>query len=132
VAALSGDKGVISTSSGGVQSLLLDAGGGQAGNVYLVLGSLDPAPPGIGVGSVVLPLDVDAYLLHTLANPNHPPLAGSLGVLGAGGKAAASFTMPPGLVSFAGASAYHAYLSLDPATLAAEFASNALRVEFAP
>lgn len=131
-APLSADKGVLSTSSGGVQALSLDAGAAHAGQLYLVLGSLDPAPPGTPAGNFTLPLDVDAYLLFTLGNPNQPPLAGSLGFLDAAGKGNAAFTLPAGSTSLAGQSAYHAFLTLDPGALTVEFASNALRVELAP
>jgi hypothetical protein len=132
VAALSGDKGALSTATGGVQSMSLSAGAAHAQQIYLVLGSLDPAPPGTSVGAFTLPLDVDAYLLFTLGNPNQPPLGASLGVLDAAGGGHAQFTLPAGLASFAGQSAYHAFLTLDPAALTVTFTSNALRVELLP
>lgn len=119
----------ISTTLGGMQTFSIEAGTAQGSRVYLLLGSLSGNWPGQGLGSLLLPLNVDAYTQWSFDYPNTAPLAGSLGVLSTQGSASATLTMPPGLpASLVGLSAHHAYLVHDPGTGAITATSNAVPV----
>ena len=130
---LDSDVGALSLAAGGVQQLSLHAGPALAGTVHLVLGSLNGTAPGIAVDAVVLPLNADAYLLFTLAHPNAPPLASSLGVLDAEGHGTAAVALPPlSAPGLAGLTFHHAFLAFDPAAGAAVFASAPAALTLTP
>lgn len=125
---LCADVDEIPLSTGGAQTLSLTAGPAHAGDVHLLLGSFT-GTAGFDLGGLLVPLDVDLYFLHTLAHPNAPPLAGSLGFLDGAGAATATLTLPAGLdPSLAGLTFYHACGVLDPATLALEMVSAPVAV----
>lgn len=106
---LSSDVHMLQLEQGGTQTLRTNAGAGQAGNLYLMLGSASGTGPGIPVDGLTLPLNLDSYLLHALTAPNTPPLSGSLGILSTSGVTLTQFTIPPGLSSsFAGLTLHHA------------------------
>lgn len=131
---LSADGASVSALNGGSQTLRIDAGWLHSTDVYLVLGSASGTSPGLSVGGGwVLPLNSDAYLDHTLANPDSAPLTGSLGVLSSAGSAVASFTLPsssdPGLV---GLVAHHAFLTLGTSGPTVTLASNSQPVIVGP
>lgn len=102
----------LSIANGGAQAFSLHAGAERAGDTYLLMGSVSGTAPGVPLGGGhTLPLAFDAYTLSSLDQPNAPPLAGSLGVLDAGGEASASFTLPLGLSpALVGTSVHHAYV----------------------
>ena len=123
----------VSVTSGGQQDLTLDAGPAHAGELFLVLGSLSGTSPGIALGGEVVPLNPDAYLLHTAAA--HPaPMQPPLGTLDGQGTASLAFALGAGVVqpSFAGVTAHHAALLLDPVTIAIRLVSNAEGVDLLP
>ncbi len=120
---LSADVATLTASAGGTQTLDLDAGQVSAGMKYFLLGSYTGTEPGLPLGSVVLPLNLDAYLLFTASYPNTPLLSGSLGTLDAAGKATASFNLPAGLPIAVDLTLRHAYVLLTT-TNEAIFASN--------
>jgi hypothetical protein len=123
---LHSDTDVVQYAAGTVtQDLSLDAGTAQALQPYLLLGSQSGALPGTPAGGVTLPLNVDPYLLHTLANPNQPPLTGSFGTLDANGRGSAVLTLPPGVPSLPNTTVHHAFLVFGLAT-GPVFASNAM------
>ncbi len=131
--ALSGDVDQVSVGGGGAQTLALDAGLASAGLVYLVLGSATGTEPGFPVGADVLPLAIDVYLLFTLANPNVPPLSGSLGMLDASGRASATFALPPGVgASLVGTELNHAAVVLDVLAPAVVAVTNPVPVQLVP
>lgn len=100
--------------SGGQQDLQISMGSQHGGELYLTLGSLSGTSPGVAAGGLVLPLNLDAYLLSTLTNPNSPGLLGSFGTLDAAGAGVTSVVVPPGLgFSLVGLVGYHATLTLD-------------------
>ena len=128
----------LSLASGGTQPLALTGASAYAGKHYVVLGSLSGTSPGIPTGLVVLPLNLDAYLLWTIQNPNSPLLSNSLDIVNALGFALASFNLPAGSdPALAGATVHHAAAILD---LDAGFAgtgdviafSNAVPLTLAP
>jgi hypothetical protein len=110
---LFGDKTALSLSAGGTLAFALQAGVGEAGKLYLMLGSASGTLPGLPIDGLVLPLNFDAYFLYTLTTPNAPPLAGSAGFLNGLGKGAAAFTIPAGTSpSLAGAVIHHAFAAV--------------------
>ncbi|MHC4376431.1 MAG: choice-of-anchor B family protein [Planctomycetota bacterium] len=110
---LSALPGSLSVSAGGVQSFSLHAGAQNFGKLFFLLGSTSGTTPGTAVGLVNVPLNVDSYTFSTLV-PNTPPLGNSFGVLGLGGSAAASFSLPANFdPNLAGLVVHHAYLILE-------------------
>jgi hypothetical protein len=125
----SADVGTISLSTGGTQNWSLDAGVANAGRGYWVFGSLSGTSPGLPLGSVILPLNFDAYFNFTIIHPNGGPLTNSLGSLDGAGHADAAFSLPSGSnPSLTGLTVNHAYL-LGPTI---DFASNAVSLTFLP
>lgn len=124
----------ISLSVGGQQELSVLAGAGNAGKLYLLLGSLSGNTPGIPIGiSSVLPLNFDAYFNFTLASPNQPPLIQSFGVLDSAGTATAKIQLAPGLpIAGLPLVANHAYVVIDPIALSVDLASNAAALTLLP
>lgn len=133
-ASLTGAPAAILVADGGAHDLVLNAGGDQAGRLYLCLGSSQPtsAPfPGLPVGGFLLPLFVpDAWFTYTLTSPNGPGLVATLGVTGPDGAALAAIDMPPNAhPALPGLTFHHAYLVFDPFG-AVDFASVAVDVAF--
>ncbi len=83
---------------GGVVPLQVAAGPARAGATYAILGSTSGTSPGIVVGGVPIPLNVDAYFMRTLTMPNTDPLSDFAGVLNATGSATATLTLDPGML----------------------------------
>lgn len=131
---LFGDKTAVSLSSGGTLAFALQAGVGEAGKLYSLLGTASGTVPGFPIDGLVLPLNLDAYFFYTLTTPNAPPLAGSVGFLNATGKAAASFTIPAGTSpSLAGATIHHAFAAVNLIGIPkVTFTSNAWPVTLVP
>lgn len=92
---LTSDVDSLSLSAGGAQNLSLEAGASLAGDLYLVLGSASGTSPGLAVDAVVLPLNVDSYLLLSLSSAGSGLFQGTLGFLDAAGSASASLQLPP-------------------------------------
>lgn len=130
--ALSGSTGALSIASGGSVQFSLHAGPSRAGALHLLLGSLSGTAPGIPLDGLLLPLNLDGYLLLTLAGGG--PLTGALGTLDANGQASAALTLPAGALApaQAGVVAHHAFLLLDPGTLAVTLASNPIPTTLTP
>jgi len=125
---LASETYALSLSSNGSQKFNLDAGIPMAGKDYILLGTLAGTEPGILVGHLIMPLNLDAYFLYTLVNPNVPPLSNSMGQLDSRGKGTAAFTMPKGLpVTLAGYTMHHAFGILVPKV---EYISNAVPLTF--
>ncbi len=130
---LSASSAPISVSAGGTQSFDLVAGTQRAGWVYLISGSVTGTSPGTPVDGVVLPLVVDGYTLSLLSSIGALPVPQSLGFLDGEGRASAELIVPAGTdPSLAGVVGYHAFLTLDPFQLVADFASNAVSVDLVP
>jgi hypothetical protein len=126
------DINEISITVGGSQTLSVYAGLANAGNLYIVLGSLSGTSPGVPFQSVLVPLNLDPYGTFTLNNPNSPILSNSLGFLDASGEAVASFNIPPATVLPAPLPAFHAALIIDPFTGVATLATNPVTASLLP
>jgi hypothetical protein len=121
--ALVADARLFPASSGGTIRFALDAGAPRAGRPYVLGGSASGTFPGLDLGSVVVPLNLDGFLLATLAGG--PPFTGFLGVLDGNGRAAASLSVPGPLpAQLAGLTFDFAYVVANPLY----FASNAIPV----
>jgi hypothetical protein len=111
------DTLTVSTFLGGTQTFTMTSPFPDA--TYLLMGTASGTIPGTPVGQLLLPLNVDSYLLHTLATPNTVPLTASLGQLtplpgAVGGTATASFGIPPVQYAFLfGTELHHAFVTLD-------------------
>ena len=107
------DVDSISSSAGGLQHLDLDLGAGHAGDLYLLAGSLSGTTPGLALGALNVPLNVDAYTLMIIGQANTGPFLGTLGVLDGAGRGSAAIALPPGsLPGLSGLRADHAALVL--------------------
>ena len=93
---LTADVEIAWLEDGARQAMWLEAGPDQANQPYIVLGSLSGTYPGVSVGGVQLPLNVDLYTTLTLTQPN-TFLARSFGLLDRTGRATAEVVVPPGL-----------------------------------
>ena len=118
------------TSGGGQQMAYLGAPE-HASELYLLLGSLSGTSPGVPLGSVLLPLNLDAYGLYTLNHPNEDPLHDSFGSLDAFGSLMEMYFAPsfsiPGLI---GQTIHHACIVLQPGGVAV--ASNPVALAVGP
>lgn len=130
---LTASPGSISLSAGGSQEFDLVGGTQRAGFLYLISGSVTGTSPGTPVDGVVLPLVVDGYTLSLLTSFGGLPIPQALGFLDGEGRATAAMILPAGTdPSLAGVTGYHAFVTLNPLVLVAEFASNAVEVELVP
>jgi hypothetical protein len=107
------DVPTISTSTGGKQRMLLNAGYALANGSYIVAGSGSGTTPGFFAGSFFVPLNYDVYFQYTLDFSNIAPLVNTLGFFDAAGYATAEFDLPTGFAILAGLSVDHAYAAVD-------------------
>ena len=105
-------------------------GPANAGASYLVAGSVSGTSPGLPIGSLTLPLNVDPYFSFTLDNPNSTALGNTFAVLDSEGRSTATFNLPAGFPGFVGATAHHAFGAFTGAGLV--FVSKAASVDFVP
>ena len=103
----------VSTSTGGTQSLFLNAGPANAGLTYLVAGSVSGTTPGIAVGSTLIPLNPDVYFTLTIEFANTPAYMNTLGTLDGDGRATAAINIPPGIPGIAGLTLNHAFMGFN-------------------
>lgn len=103
IGSLNAKPSAIAQAAGGVQTMQLDAGVANAGNLYAVMGSFAGTLPGIPLGgNLIVPL-------------NFPLYTNSLGFLDAQGQAGAALTLPGPLSGFAGLQISHAFGVIDNA-----------------
>ena len=127
------DTDKVSLSNGGLQALQLGACQAHGGALYFLAGTAAGVSPGLFLGGLSVPLNPDAYFLHTVNHPGAAPLSGALGVLDAFGRADATFEVAPGSApSLAGLMLHHAYVVLDPASLQPTAVSGAVAVGLVP
>ena len=121
----------VSAELGGVHSLRIHLGAAHAGELYLILGSVTGTVPGTPLAGTLLPLNVDAWFLFTLTNPDGSVTENTLGLLDANGRADAQLNLPPfplGLPT----TAWHAAVVIDPVTKAVTAVTNAVTVDLVP
>jgi len=129
-AKLQADRTQASISVPDSQKLTINAGSAHTGRLYWIFGSLTGTWPETALGPVSIPLVPDLYTSLTIALPNTPILSGFKGVIGAGGKASASFNIPNNAPAAAvGITAYHAYVVYDTSGLMYD-ASNVAPIQF--
>jgi len=88
----------------------------NAGQVYLLLGTMSGTEPGIDVPSTHLSLNADSYFNHLLLSAGGNLIPGALGQFDHDGKAAATLSIPPGAaINLSGLELHHAFIVLDPA-----------------
>jgi hypothetical protein len=108
------DLSEISTGAGGTQTMSLDAGVANAGNLYVLTGSASGTWPGFESEGLHLPLNIDAYTHFTLGYAN-VAIPGSIAFLDGAGRSGALFGLLPGSdPSLAGIHLWHAYAVFDP------------------
>lgn len=123
----------ISLAAGGAQHWSLDGGAGQAAFVYGILGTASGTSPGLQVGALHVPLNVDDYTAFSAGSANAAPFFDTVGALDGVGRAQARFEIPPGLpASLAGLKLHHAFLSIDLSTGAIALVSNAVPLTLVP
>jgi hypothetical protein len=111
------DRLIVSRTDGGSQNFTIDVGPAFAGQFYILTGSATGTLPGTPVatstGSILLPLNVDAYTFQTFNGP--PVFSNFIGLLDANGTGAATLTIAPNVLSpsLVGIELDHAALTFD-------------------
>jgi hypothetical protein len=118
----------LSLLAGGIADFNLDAGPSNANAFYWIFGSVTGTAPGTLLGTVLVPLNFDAFFKLTLFKPFLGVFQNFLGFLGSDGEGFAGFFIPagadPGLAGLVLDFAYAAGPSIGTTT----FASNAVSV----
>ena len=81
--------------------------------MFWLLGSVTGNAPGIDLGGLHLPLNLDFYTDFTIGFPNSTFLTNSRATLDISGKATASLNVPSGLPLPLDLTLHHAYLVFD-------------------
>jgi hypothetical protein len=103
----------VPVATGGTQAMHLDAGPANAGNLYIVVGSLSGTRPGFDFGGQHVPLNMDGWFNLTLQAANSAVLSNTMGVLDAQGRATAFFNFPSGYPAFAGTHIDNAFAAIN-------------------
>ena len=103
----------IPVSTGGTQTMYLNAGVANANRLYVVVGSLSGTRPGFAFGGYQIPLNLDWWFNLSISAANTSVYGNTFSVLDPNGRATATFNYPPGFPSFAGSLFSHAYGVLD-------------------
>jgi hypothetical protein len=128
------DKTNISCSEGATVNLLLSPGAAHGGKAYWIWMSASGTYPGVFLGGMNVPLNWDALLLFTLANPNFSGSQGFTGLLDGTGSASASLDFPTdSQQSYVGIPFCFAYgiASAGP-SLTLSFVSHPVHVKYVP
>lgn len=119
------DGFVLDAAAGGAQTFALDAGVAHAGELFIMVGTLSGTAPGTPLGSLSVPINVDAYTTLLLTTGSIP-LAPKFGLLDANGQASAVLNLAPGLANaYVGQTAHHAFVTFG---VGYTFASNAVPI----
>jgi hypothetical protein len=126
---LHADPLIVPAATGGQVTLTLNAGPGSAGRWYLILGSTSGISPGLDLGSILVPLNYDAFTAAELSLVNTPMFANFLGVLDGQGGATATFDVSQPIGgAHVGRQVYFAAVLLAPE----DFATNPTPIEIMP
>lgn len=110
--------GGISAAAGGTQYLFIDAGVGNAGNLYALGTTTTGTAPGIPVFGLTVPLNQSAILDFSVQNANGAVFQHTLNFLDGNGQNWANINLPPLAPSFVGTNAHTAGVVVDLVTLA--------------
>ncbi|MDF1798495.1 MAG: PQQ-dependent sugar dehydrogenase [Planctomycetota bacterium] len=114
----------VSLLHGGSTDLSLDAGTSRAGDLYVMLISGSGIFPGVDLGSVSIPLNLDLWFLVTAGSPSLTIFQGFTGLLDVNGTAVVPLTIPAGVfLGLEGANLNFAYVT-SAGTGTVDFASN--------
>lgn len=132
-ASLRADRYEVSTSTGGVQQMVYVPGPSQAGNLYLIAGSLSGWTPGLPLGGgLVMPINYDAFTDLTIALAGSVVLPGTEGTVPTGGILAPQVVVPPGILApFTGLTLHFAGVVASPGPNYIEV-SNPIPLRLAP
>lgn len=115
-ATLASAPDTLALSTGGALLHTLDLTADHAGEFYLLFASATGIAPGFGLGSLEVPLAVDALTFAMIGQLASPQAPGYFGLLDAAGRASAQLLVPGGLSpALAGTWVFHAGLTLDAA-----------------
>jgi hypothetical protein len=118
----------VSVNAGASIELKLRAGTANRGRSYVLAGSLSGTSPGIPAGTVVIPLNLDAFTWFVLENLNGPLYVDFATTLDDHGAGRAILAVPPGLGLQGPLATDWAYVLLDPF----DFASDPLHLTLLP
>jgi hypothetical protein len=111
----------------------MDAGPARAGRIYLIAGTSSGTSPGTNFGGLTVPINCDGLTRWLINNRSSPVLERFAGRLDSSGRGSAGFAPPPGSLSpFAGRTLHFAFVTLETAPLAADFASQPVSLEVTP
>jgi hypothetical protein len=125
--ALSADHPSVSVGGGAVVKLFVRAGTANAGRGFALAGSASGTMPGTPIGTVIVPLNVDAVTNFVIANWNTALFTFFLGTTDATGAAVATLNIPPILIGGAIGLDFAGGL-LSPV----DFATNAVHLTLTP
>jgi len=112
---MTADVTTVPISTGGAQTLTVDAGSVHANKFYWIFGSITGTTPGVSLNGIHIPLNIDIYTQMAMENVMaNPPFKNFRSLLDANGGATAQFVVPPNVVSV-GFTLYHAYIVFDAA-----------------
>ncbi len=112
--------------SGGPLNLLLDTQESSTGRSYWFLGTRSGTTPGVPLGSVTVPLNLDGYSLYLINKANQPPLINTFGNLDNQGTMRAQIVYPTLDPSLFGQTLHHAAITWDPLGFDVDFVTEAL------
>ncbi len=125
------ERHLVSLVAGGTEDMHLEAGAAHAGSIYWVLGSVTGTSPGVVVGGMNLPVNLDDYMRLTFKFGD-PLFQTFLGLLDVNGEASAALILPPGLdPAFAGFVVHHAYMVVSTPGIA-DMTSNPVPLTLLP
>ncbi len=128
-ASLFADAYGISAATGADLDIFLDAGGANAGRVYLLAASLSGSEPGLNLGGLHIPLNPDGLTDLVLASGGAPPFQEFFGTLDGQGRNTVDMDLTaPMLAPLVGETITFTYVLLSPI----DFASNAIDVDVDP
>ena len=128
---LKADVWSVSAGAGGTQTLDFDAGAGNAGSLYGLVGSMSGTSPGFTLAGVNVPLNPDAYFIGTVQQANTPTYVNTFGFLDTAGRATSQIVVPAD-ASLAGLTAHHAAIAFGIGPLGVGKASGAVSIVLVP
>ena len=132
-ASLAVDAATLSVTAGGTATFDIAHGRAFAGDLQFLLGSFSGTSPGLPLAGVLVPLNLDDYLLLTLQQPNSALHVGTFGPLDAAGRATAQLVLPPGSpAGLIGLTSSHSDCVIDAGSFALVLATDPVATSFVP